>query len=48
MLRNKDGESLGVEVTLKKRFLGSSGEALVKLLASKKEKSIMLGAGKLF
>ncbi len=48
MLRDKRGKSLGVELTLRHYFLGRSGEALFKLLASESERSITLSLGKLW
>ncbi len=48
LLRDRKNKPLGIEVVLKRKFLGGSGEALFKLLSSGKEKSIILSVGKLF
>jgi len=48
LLKDKKNKPLGIEIILKRRFLGNSGEALLKLLATKKERSITLSVGRLF
>ena len=48
LLKDRRNKPLGIEITLKRRFLGDTGLALLKLLASKKERSIQLSFGRLF
>ncbi len=48
LLKDKKNNPLGIEIALRRRFLGNSGQALLKLLASKEERSVQLNVGKLF
>jgi hypothetical protein len=48
LLKDRKNKPLGIEITLKRRFLGDTGLALLKLLVSKEERSIHLSFGRLF
>jgi len=48
LLKDKYNEPVGIEITLKRRFIKNRGLALLKLLASKKERSIQISVGSLF
>lgn len=48
LLKDKKNKPLGVEITLKRQFLKPAGQALLKLLLSKDERSIQLSVGRLF
>ena len=48
LLKDKYDEPIGIEIRLKRRFIKDKGLALLKLLASKKERSIQLSIGSLF
>jgi hypothetical protein len=47
-LQDRKGKPLGINLTLGRKFLGNSGELLLKLLSSGKERSIQLSYGRLF